>query len=172
MARVDVKASQEISLTRGLVAIVDVEDFEYLSQWKWFALTNKGSYYAALKCNASSPAHTHCEHRLLLIIPKNKECDHKDGDGLNNRRSNLRISTHQQNLCNQRNQRKPNSSPYKGVSWRKDIGKWAAYFNKNGRRTHLGVFIDEWEAALAYNAVAIEYYGDFAYPNRRQCERS
>jgi len=155
----------EIPLTQGMVAIVDTEDFDYLNRWKWCAFRGgRELYYAAQNGNQGGKSHGMIfMHRLILGVPSRK-IDHRDRNGLNNRRSNLRVCTHQQNLFNQ-TQRVNTSSIYKGVSWRKDRQEWIAYIRINGKRKHLGYSINEEQAALAYNEAATLYFGEFARLN-------
>lgn len=102
-------------------------------------------------------------HRL--IMPNSLEVDHRNGNGLDNRRENLRPATHKQNLANQRPQI-GRSSRFKGVCWRSGRSKWQAYIKLAGeKQRHLGYFDDEVEAAKAYNSAAVEAWGEFARPN-------
>jgi hypothetical protein len=90
--------------------------------------------------------------------------DHINHDGLDNRRSNLRPVTPAQSAANRRPQI-GSSSRYKGVQWSTRGRKWSAVINVAGRRRYLGLFVDEEEAALAYNAAVLEAYGDYAWLN-------
>lgn len=156
----------EIPLTQGMVAMVDDEDFEYLNQWKWFALKCKGPVYAA-RNQGQKQGGKHkiiLMHRLILNVPKNKEIDHKDGDGLNNLRSNIRICNHQENHFNSRS-RINTSSMYKGVYWDGRRKRWRARLGIEGKMKHIGYFNDEIQAALAYNHTATIYFGEFARLN-------
>ena len=158
----------EIPLTQGMVTIVDEEDLDFLNQWKWcVSREDKGEenkiYYAVRGWRQGPKQKRICLHQLLIDVPRGKEIDHKDGDGLNNRRSNLRICNHQQNICNQRKQANA-SSIYKGVSWHKRNEKWEAYIGI-GKKKYLGNFQDEEQAALAYNQAAIINFGEFARLN-------
>jgi len=105
-------------------------------------------------------------HRFILNAPRHKLVDHIDGNGLNNRKANLRLCNHSQNAWN----RRPNSgchSKYKGVYWNKDKKKWHATISKSYKRIHLGYFDNEIEAARAYDKKAKEFFGEFAYLNFR-----
>ncbi len=102
-------------------------------------------------------------HRLITDAPTNYDVDHIDRDGLNNRRDNLRVCTHSQNLCNQHGTR--GSSKYKGVYWNKNQRRWIAYIKTNGKQVRLGSYRDENKAAEAYNCAALNYHGEFARLN-------
>ena len=103
-------------------------------------------------------------HRQILEAPKGVWVDHIDGNGLNNRKSNLRLCSATENACNRRPV--PNChSRYKGVSWHKRQKKWAVRIAKRGKGIHLGSFDDEIEAAVAYDRKAEVLFGEFAYLN-------
>ena len=162
----------EIPLTRGMVAIVDEEDFEQikdLSEKKWQATRidrgGKNKLYYAKRGGGQRALPLIYMHQLLLDVPKDKEVDHIDGNGLNNRRSNLRICYHPQNCFNRRKQFNT-SSIYKGVYWNKQRHKWQAQIKFEGRRHFLGRFTNEVQAALAYNKAAKKEYGEFATLNK------
>lgn len=101
-------------------------------------------------------------HVLLMGQPG---VDHIDLNGLNNRRSNLRLATPSQNAANRPKQTGPYTSQYKGVSWHQAANKWRASIRVNGVRTHLGVFTDERQAAEAYDRAAYAAWGDFSLLN-------
>lgn len=103
-------------------------------------------------------------HREILGFPTG-EIDHKNGDGLDNRRENLRVCSRLENNRNQRKSKRPLTSKYKGVSWDKKSKKWLAHISIMNKCKYLGVFSDEWEAALAYNKAAEEKFGEFACLN-------
>jgi hypothetical protein len=148
-----------IPLTQGKFAIVDAEDYEHLSKYKWYAVYAGGKFYAyrSVKYRAVSM------HRQIMGEPKGKVVDHRDGNSLNNRRSNLRICTFAQNQLNRRST--GGVSRYKGVWFKKGHNKWKAQIGFNGKKIHIGYFKDEIDAAKAYDKKAKEFFGEFAYLN-------
>jgi hypothetical protein len=100
-----------------------------------------------------------------MKTPKGKITDHKDGDGLNNRRKNLRNCSPSQNIHNQRVRSGEKSSRFKGVSWSTEKGKWRAQIIVRPKSIHLGYFDDEEDAAEAYDEAAIKYFGAYANLN-------
>lgn len=157
---------KKIPLTQGKFALVDDADFDWLSQWGWHATTKKNShiFYASRIERRSGKQGTVLMHREILTLTGAPEVDHRDGDGLNNRRKNLRPATHQQNLANQRI-RKGGTSRFKGVCWSERYNKWRVTIKKNYRQLYLGRFSDEIEAARAYDAAALKHFGEFARIN-------
>jgi len=103
-----------IPLTQGKFTVVDAEDYPSLSQFTWFAEGTPNNYYAVRKENGKSIK----MHRQILNAPDHLVVDHIDHNGLNNRKSNLRLCTFAENCRNLRNIR-PKTSKYKGVHWRK-----------------------------------------------------
>ena len=156
---------KEIQLSQGYVAQVDDEDYEYLSQFKWFPNKRKHTTYAIRSPRINGKKTTILMHREILKPEKGNVCDHKDGDGLNNQRNNLRSCTQSQNLMNQR----PlinKTSKFKGVSWKKARSKWRAALGlPNDKKLDLGLFNSEIEAARAYDLQALKHYGEFAHLN-------
>jgi HNH endonuclease len=148
---------RHIALTKGKFAIVDAADFAYLSQFRWHAKEARGRFYAA----TTVAGRIVTMHQLLMDPPRGKVVDHIDGNGLNNRRDNLRICTPQQNRRNTRPRRK--SSAFLGVSRRGD--KYAARIKHNDRELYLGTFDDEIAAARARDCQAKELFGPFAWLN-------
>lgn len=102
-------------------------------------------------------------HRTILSPPKKKVIDHIDHNGLNNKRSNLRICTVAQNTANKRKGK--GSSDFKGVSWHKRDQIWIATIHQKRKQLHLGYFNDELEAAKAYDKAAKDLWGEFAKLN-------
>lgn len=152
---------QKIPLTQNQFAIVDDDDYLQLSQHKWFALKVRHIWYAVRK----SRKQLIYMHRQILDVPKGLKTDHKNHNGLDNRRAKIRICTPAQNNQNSRCYGHNQSSKFKGVSLDKKTNKWAAYIKHNGKLLHLGRFIDEIQAAKAYDKKAKELWGDFACLN-------
>lgn len=154
--------TKTIPLSQGKVALVDDEDFEWLSQWKWTYSKHYSTGYA-YRNPSSTGLVTRSKvymHRAILSPPQGREIDHINGDGLDNRRWNLRICTHAQNLWNSR-KRKGTISQYKGVRLMKGSGNWVSYIGQK----YLGSFDNEETAASAYNQAARQYRGEFARLN-------
>lgn len=160
---------QKIPLSRGLFALVDDEDFEYLNQWKWTALkSDKGGrelFYAYRMDYSKNPPCSVMMHRLIMNTPVGEQPDHLDNDGLNNQKYNLRNCFHKQNHGNQR----PclnKVSKYKGVSLYKGRKKpWFAQITVGGVRHSKGNFEKEIDAAREYDRMAKELFGEFAWLN-------
>ena len=150
---------KEIPLTRGKVALVNDEDYERVMMHKWCAVKTRNKWYAQRREGKKKVS----LHRFILDAKSGEECDHINGDGLDNRRCNIRIVTSQQNKWNQ--QKTHGSSIYKGVSWEKDRNKWRTGIRINNKDIHLGLFDSEEEAAKAYDAKAIELFGEYAKLN-------
>lgn len=155
----------EIPLTQGKVAIVDIEDARDVLCYNWCVTKKRCQYYAMTTVRMHDGGQrVMFLHNFILPPPPNLEVDHIDGDGLNNRRDNLRLATHSQNRQNSKLQSN-NTSGYKGVDWYKRDGKWRAKIMVGGRRKTLGVFNTKEEAAAAYDAAAIKHFGEFARLN-------
>jgi hypothetical protein len=162
---------KHIFLTQDKVAVVDDMDYEWLSQWPWHARKKKSKssagitkFYAARHSkNNEPPVMMHVEIMKRAGI-FSSDYDHKDGDGLNNQRKNLRPCTKSQNSANRR-KRNNTTSRFKGVYWNKKAGKWRAQINPNREMKHLGLFRSEEDAARAYDKAALEIFGDFSLTN-------
>ena len=103
-------------------------------------------------------------HRQILNAPADLCCDHKNHNGLDNRKANLRLCTVAQNNYNKRPL--PNkTSKYKGVFWCSEAKKWRAEIRQNDQRIHIGYYDYEQDAAIAYDDYAIDLFGEFAYLN-------
>jgi hypothetical protein len=149
-----------IPLSQGKQTLVDKQDHEWLSQWKW-------SYAQGYAVRSIGPVNARRQVRMhiaLMSPPDGMEVDHIDLDPLNNTRANLRICTHQQNTFNRRLHR-DSTSGYKGVSWDARRNKWDSYIIVNGVMIHLGLHADVRKAAEAYDAAATLHFGKFARLN-------
>lgn len=152
---------KQIGLTQGQTALVDSEDFPTLYHFKWYAVRSRnGVWYAQRKDRGRIVK----MHRAILGAPKGIKVDHRDTNGLNNRKENLRLAPGNSNNANSRKQ-KNNTSGYKGVSWQAGYDRWKAYIRVRGTYIHLGVFTNLIKAAKAYDTAAREHFGEFARCN-------
>lgn len=153
---------RELPLTRGLVALVDVADFEWLNQWKWYAQerTDGGFYGARNIPRAGGKSRKVSLHREILGLKRGdrSQVDHANLNPLDNRRSNLRIASPSQNSAN----RARAKSGLKGAYYAKDRQKWFSSITVNYRQMYLGSFDSEELAHAAYCAAAEKYFGEFA----------
>lgn len=160
--------SREILLTRGMVAIVDEADYEWLSQYSWHARLNPttGRYYASRTTphDENGKQKTVRMHREIMGLDHGdpREVDHREPlETLDNRRSNLRIATTHENSRN-RGKFRNNKSGFKGVSWTAATKSWAATIYLNGKNKHLGRYPTAEQAAKAYQDAANLHWGEFA----------
>lgn len=161
-----------IALTRGKLAIVDLIDAD-LAKTNWYARISTGSkqklWYAGQ--SVTFPKKTvRRMHRVIMErvlgrpLTNLEEVDHKNHNGLDNRRSNLRLADSSQNHANSR-PRANATSVYKGVYFSKQRGYWCAQITVNNRGIYLGSFNSEMDAAKAYDRAAREHFGEFASTN-------
>lgn len=136
-------------------AIIDIEDMDKCRQHHWSAVAKGRTIYV----RSSKLLYLH--HLILGYPPEGMGIDHKDMEGLNNRRNNLRFCTNGQNKAN-RTAGKNNTSGYKGVAWDKRSGKWQVQV---GNSFYVGTYANIIEAAIAYDTKAVEVYGEFARTN-------
>lgn len=164
---------KQIQLTKGKVALVDNGDYARLSRYKWYArCTHKRYWYAACSSTKQDGTQTILlMHRLVLNTPIGMRSDHISGDGLDNRRSNLRVCSHAENIRFQRLNRK-NTSGFKGVTIRKDVPQkpFRAHITVKRKQIHLGYYPTAETAAQIYDDAALKYFGDFALLNNRARE--
>jgi hypothetical protein len=153
-----------IPLTQGQFAIVDDEDYDQLKQFNWYANeTSNGRFYARRDIwNGGKRIRVYMHCQILGV----KKVDHRDGDGLNNKRSNIRYFDR---LGNQRNRGmdRRNKSGFKGVSWDKNLKSWVATIRKDEKKKFLGRFVSPRAAALVYDAAAIKFHGEFSKTNQQ-----
>lgn len=153
-----------LKLTQGRYALIDKKDFDLIKNTKWCVdHPTRRQCYAVATINCRNVR----LHRVILGIVDHKDLhvDHINGNGLDNRRKNLRICNQSQNNMNQRVQKRKKSSRFKGVTWDKNRSKWMAKIKMNGRHFNLGRFSVEEEAAMAYNKKAEVIFGEFARLN-------
>ena len=148
-----------IALTKGYFAIVDAADYEWLSRYKWTALTTGGKVYAIRNDHGK----TVLMHREIVKPADGLVVDHISGNGLDNRRDNVRPCNQEQNRFNSKPRAK--KSPYKGVRYVEETGRWIAEITHRGRKYHLGTFDDERDAARAYDRKARDLFGPYARLN-------
>jgi hypothetical protein len=163
------ESARLLTLTNQRVAVIDAVDAERILALglSWYAFRVRRSWYAAAEMGATGNRRRVYLHRLIMDAPIGIEVDHRDGDGLNCRRSNLRLCSHAQNLANQRLS-SANKSGYRGVSWDMRDRRWRVAIKKHQVVTTLGGFKDPISAALAYDKAAREMFGEFArlnFPN-------
>lgn len=153
---------KELKLSRGKVAQVSDEDYERASKQKWSALhTQDGDWYAVCEMEGK---YTYL-HRYLMDAKPGERIDHKDRNGLNCQRENMRLATPSQNNMNRERQANNLSSKYKGVRLYKNSGRWGAQIQNKSGQIYLGLYSTEDEAGAAYNHAAREYFGEFACYN-------
>jgi hypothetical protein len=143
---------------------VDDEDFDRLSRHSW-CIHRGGGYRQRIYVQANIKIEGQWKrvlmHRFIMGLTAGQKCDHRDNNGLNNQKSNLRVATDGQNQHNQTVRK----GRFKGVSWHRKAKKWVVQIAVNGQRLYLGLFEDEVEAARAYDLKAKELHGDFAKTN-------
>jgi len=157
----------EIPLTNGGVALVNDDDVDIVLPYTWywvnFGKKTKTKYACAMETTANGKQRVVLMHRLIMGVSGGIEVDHKNRDGLDNRRENLRIATRSQQMANAAKRNVPTTSKYKGVCW---VGKkWQAKIVVNGRQIYLGSYVIEEDAARAYDEGARRHFGEFARTN-------
>lgn len=155
---------RKIKLTQGKYAIVDDEDYERVSQYKWYANRIGSNIYAVRSEGGRVNRKFIFLHRFIIDAPKNSMVDHINRNGLDCRRENLRFATKSQNMRN-RGPNANNSSGFKGVSWDGKRRKWQANITIQGKQIGLGRYETAREAAHAYDDAARKYHGEFAWTN-------
>jgi hypothetical protein len=166
--------TRELLMAGGLVALIDDGDVDLVRAhngraYKWSGRRDCNAIYVQAWQYREGGRKKITLHQLLLNAPRGTKIDHINGNGLDNRRANLRLCTNAQNSANQRKQTtrkgKRTYSEFKGVSWRKDDNRWTAQVGVAYHLYHLGFYSSETEAALAYNKAATFCFGPFAKLN-------
>lgn len=158
-----------INLTQGKKAIIDNRDYEMLNKKKWHVYKSSSGRYYASRNNSRKHKDGHYllkMHREIMGLQKydKRQVDHINGNSLDNRRSNLRIVTPQQNSWNRKAQKNSNSG-VRGVYKHTQINKWVAQIKVGSKRIHIGSFDTIEDAKLAYDKKAELYYGEY-YPKQ------
>lgn len=153
--------SKKIELTQGKYALVDDDDHQFINQFKWFAEKRDRRWYARTNMrDINGKVSKIYMHKLINNTPEGVDTDHRDGDGLNNQRCNLRNATRSQNFMN-KSKGITNKSGFKGVSWHAQSSKWRAQIVTNKKYKHLGIFTNLEDAANAYIQAAKQKHGIF-----------
>lgn len=155
---------KELILNTGDRVQVDDADFELASHWKWSCRDQDGKKYATRSLPPGSKRHTIYLHRFLMGPPDGIECDHRDGNGLNCQRSNMRAATRSQNLANKK-LGSHSKTGFKGVQLFRN-GRYLVRVMKDRKMHYLGYFTNPIEGALAYDRKAVELHGEFALTNK------
>lgn len=151
----------KVKLTQNKYALVDDDDFLKISQFKWcYVSYGKTGYARRMDKNGK----TIRMHHMILPFNSGFMVDHINMNGLDNRKSNLRLVTKSQNMMNG-GVRKNSTSGYKGVCWNKRFNYWVVNIWKDYKQIHIGSFHNKKEAAKAYNEAAKKYHGEYARLN-------
>lgn len=149
-----------LTLNKGYFAKVFVRDLPIISSLKWMALVQPRSVYAVARYKIAKGVYkTAYMHRLIISAPKGIQVDHKDGDGLNNVSSNLRLATASQNQMNMRKHTK--KAGLKGAYYHKRDNRWLSQISINRKHIYLGCYETEIEAHQAYCAASKKYHCEY-----------
>lgn len=162
-----------IELTQSRVAIVDNEDFDWLSKWKWYYARNRKSRKTGYVVRTDNNKHQQIRmHTVILKRYKCLECerqvDHINGCGCDNRKENLRSATPNTNGANKK-RHSNNTSGNIGVRWHKLTGKWEARLFVNGKSNQLGLFVNKKDAIKVRRQAEIKYFGEYRYDPTNVC---
>lgn len=154
-----------IKLTQGQIALIDDEMYDRVSYFKWYATKGTNTFYAKTSIKLSNDKWIEIRMHQLVTNFTHTMVDHKDGDGLNNQRENLRLANRSENQWNRKKTSKTSSSNYKGVCWNKTSNNWISTIRINNKLKYLGSFDTERDAAIAYNNAAINMFSKYAKLN-------
>lgn len=159
---------KEIKISKGMTALVDDEDYDKVSKFRWFAVKKGNNYYAQrvnyTNINSELMGKTSIMHRFILgEVDSNIKIDHRDHNTLNNQKNNLRRCTQKQNCINT-SSHKGSTSKYRGVYLNNSF-KWSAQIKHPNGLRETKTFNSEIEAAKWYNEKAEKSYGEFANLN-------
>jgi len=157
---------RKIKLKKGKFAMVDPEDYERLSRYKWHLSSENSTYYAqrSFYRKKTKSTGTTGMHREVLRVPAGFCVDHINRNTLDNRKANLRCATASENSRNRRPYKNV-SSKYRGVSFNRQLGKFMVFIGCNRENIYLGCFDDEIAAAKVYDAAVEKYHGEFGILN-------
>jgi hypothetical protein len=153
-----------LSRRKDKYAIVDAEDYDFLSQWNWTYYAHRRTFYAKRFAGARKAQKAYYMHREIISTPLGMATDHINGNGLDNRRCNLRACSPVENLYGM-GKRQGTVSRYKGVAYKKDTKKWFAQIMHHRKHYNLGYYNKEEDAAKRYNEVAVQMFGEYARLN-------
>ena len=149
-----------VPLTKGYEAIIDAADVPLISAWNWTTVVGRSNIYAFRSYWADKNKRTLYLHRAIMGEPEGFQVDHINGNGLDNRRANLRLATGSQNQHN-RGANLHNTSGFKGVTWHKEAQKWQAQVALGGKNKYLGRYNTAEAAHAAYAEASAKYHGKF-----------
>lgn len=164
---------KKVPIFKDQFALVDDDDFDKVAHFKWhkFKSRNKSNCYAKRNFRVNGVSRSQLMHRVILGVTDSKTLiDHINGNGLDNRKQNLRICSNAQNSRN-RDKVKNNSSGFKGVSYNKKLLCFESKIGLDNKTINLGLYRTEIEAAIAYNEAAVKYHGQFARLNNISFEQ-
>jgi hypothetical protein len=157
---------RRIYIGEGKFTIVDLGDYYWLNKYNWCLWDNGCNKYArTILYDAKIGTRTISMHREIIRLGAGLLVDHRNGDGLDNRRENLRPATRAENCYNKRKTRTKTSSRFIGVCFDKQTNKWRAYIRYDGKRIWIGRYDSEIEAAKAHDIEAKKHHGEFARLN-------
>jgi hypothetical protein len=154
-----------IPLTQGKYALIDEADYDLVGRVSWYAYRDWHCFYARRNDFVDGENITLLMHRVLLDAKPGEIVDHRNGDGLDNRRCNLQVALRVSNNQNRASNVAKGSSKYKGVSWVKRDEAWQVRIRAHGLQRFVGLFDDEIEAAMAYDEIARKLHGESACVN-------